>query len=483
MKTHSPKSGSTLNGYIVTLAVGLALCGCGRNSASTINSQAARLDRAIDPLAIVLAPHTGDKCIDADIRELQARVRAGGNADAAIERLGWLFVAKARESFDEGFYIFAERCALALESRNASSSEALLLRGHVLQSEHRFQEAEALARELVKQRGLSFDYGLLGDILADVGRVDEAAEAYQRMLDLKPDPQGYARAAHIRWLKGDVAGAVELMRMAARGVSPRDAESGAWMHSQLARYLWQSQANDEAARALGIALEFQSGYAPALLLRGRMLLAAGRTDDAIQSLRPAAKANPLPEYQWVLAEALRAGGREQEARAVENEIVRRGAGSDPRSCSLYLATRRESIETAVQLAREELKDRGDIFTHAALAWALAAAGRFDEAQTNMSRALAHGTQDARLFFHATVIAAKTGKFDEASEWLAKARALTPLLLPSEVAQLESAASLISTSASPNTVVGRARRSARAAAPTWITRAENGAERRALPWRI
>ena len=228
-------------------------------------------------------------------------MRAGVNADAAIEQLGWLFVAKARTSFDPGFYIFAEHCALSLESRNAGSAEALLLRGHVLQSEHRFREAEALARELVRQRGLSFDYGLLGDILADVGRADEAAQAYQAMLDLKPDPQGYARAAHIRWLKGDVDGAIELMRMAASGVSPCDAESAAWMRTQLARYLWQTQLHDDAAGALDIALESQKDYPPALFLRGRMLLAAGRIDDAIQSLRPAAKGNPLPEYQWVLA--------------------------------------------------------------------------------------------------------------------------------------------------------------------------------------
>jgi hypothetical protein len=59
---------------------------------------------------------------------------------------------------------------------------------------------------LVSQRGLAFDYGLLGDILVDVGRVDEAARAYQTMLDLKPDPQGYTRGRRIRWLKGDLTG-------------------------------------------------------------------------------------------------------------------------------------------------------------------------------------------------------------------------------------------------------------------------------------
>ena len=451
MKTDSTTFRRALNAGVVALTVALALCGCERVSDHTTYSPATRPARAIDSLALVLAPHAGDRRIDNEIRALQAQVRAGVNADAAIERLGWLFVAKARESFDEGFYVFAEHCALSLELRYAGSPEALLLRGHVLQSEHRFHEAEALARELVKRRGLSFDYGLLGDILADVGCVDEAASAYQRMLDLKPDPQGYARAAHIRWLKGDVDGAIELMRMAASGVSPRDAESAAWMHTQLARYLWQARFHGDAATTLDIALASQKDYPPALLLRGRMHLASGRIDGAIQSLRLAAKANPLPEYQWALAEALRASGHDDETRALESEIVRRGACTDPRACALYLATRGESTDTAIQLAREEFEERGDVFTFDALAWALAAAGKIDEAQTHMARALAHRTQDARLFLHATVIAARAGQFDEASDSFAKASRLRHLLLPSEVDQLQSAATLISAATSSRVV--------------------------------
>ena len=50
----------------------------------------------------------------------------------------------------------------------------MLLRGHVLISFHRFAEAEAIARELVEQRTLPFDYGLLGDALVEQGRLAEA---------------------------------------------------------------------------------------------------------------------------------------------------------------------------------------------------------------------------------------------------------------------------------------------------------------------
>ena len=34
-----------------------------------------------------------------------------------VEKLGWSFVEKARESFDPGFYKLAEQCALCLDSK------------------------------------------------------------------------------------------------------------------------------------------------------------------------------------------------------------------------------------------------------------------------------------------------------------------------------------------------------------------------------
>src|SRR5437667_12780187 len=163
-------------------------------------SAAAILD---DPLGVVLTPQTGDGRTDKEISRLQQQIRSGRNVQLWLEQLGWAFVAKARESFDAGFYKLAEQCARCIEKRNPQSQEAMLLRGHVLQNLHRFKESEMLARRLVEQRGLSFDYGLLGDALMEQGKLNDATEAYQQMMNLKPDLQGYARAAHMRWLKGD----------------------------------------------------------------------------------------------------------------------------------------------------------------------------------------------------------------------------------------------------------------------------------------
>jgi tetratricopeptide (TPR) repeat protein len=391
---------------------------------------------ALDPCALALAPHTGATKVDREIIRLQQAISSASNPVPLLERLGWMFVSKARASFDPGFYKLAEQCALCVDVKQPGAVEVLLLRGHVLQNLHRFKEAEPLARKLVEQRALSFDFGLLGDVLMEQGKLKDAIAAYQKMVDLKPEPQAYARIAHVRWLKGDLEGALEMMRDAAHGASPSDAESAAWFYTRLASYELQAGHWPQARNVCAAVLDFQKDYPPALLLSGRMALAENKGAEAIEPLLRAAKANPLPEYQWTLAEALRATGRVDDAKRVEAELMKSGAANDPRTFALFLATRREHITTAIELAQRELSERADVHTHDALAWALAAANRWEDARQHSEKALAEGTADARLYLHAGIIAAHLSQPAEAGRWLDRAVGIEQMLLPSEREQLK-----------------------------------------------
>ena len=389
----------------------------------------------LDPCAAALATQAGTAREDLEISRLQQQARLGADPSANLNRLGWMFVTKARLSYDPGYYKLAEQTALCLESKQPHSAEALLLRGHALHNLHRFGEMEALARQLVAARGEAFDYALLGDALLEQGRLGEAVEAYQKMVDLKPGLQAYSRIAHVRWLKGDLPGAIKLMRMAVQAGSPRTREAVAWAESRLARLELQAGNTRAALASADAALQLVDGYAPALLTRGHILLGQGDTSQAIEALQRAAAQDPLPEYQWALADALRAAGRTDEARQVEARLMQRGAVDDPRTFALYLATRGEQVETALRLAKEELTRRADGFTLDAMAWSLAAAKKPEEAHTYMQRALTEGTKDARLFFHAGVIAAMVGREKESRRWLREASAIQQMLLPSEREQL------------------------------------------------
>ena len=402
------------------------------------------------PLQVVLTPLGGTEKIDQDITKLQARTKTTPNlVPALLERLGWTFVEKARITNDPGFYKLAEQCADAIALKVPGSPDAELLRGHIYHALHRFKDAETIARKLVAERTFVFDYALLGDALMEQGRLNEAVDAYQTMVDLKPCLQTYSRVAHMRWLKGDLPGAIQAIRYAVSAGSILEPEPVAWAYTKLAFYELQAGELPQARRATELATKYVPDYAAALLLRGRVLLAEDKPAEAVATLRPAAEKNPLPEYLWTLADSLRAAGQAEQANAVEKKLLVTGAANDPRTFALFLATRGNQPDLALRLAKAELEARQDIFTRDAIAWAAFRKGDLKTAGDNIKVALSEGTRDGRLFYHAGLIAAAAGKIDESQTYLNEAKALEQMLLPSEQISLEQTLALLPR---PNTQV-------------------------------
>jgi tetratricopeptide (TPR) repeat protein len=389
-----------------------------------------------DPLAHALAPVEGDGGrASLEIARLQDAIRRGGASPLLLERLGWAFVARAREIDDDALYERAERCARALEARAPGNPGARLLRGHALVALHRFAEAEAIARPLAAERGLAADHGLLGDALLSQGRLAEAARAYQAMMDLRPDAQAYARAAELRWLTGDPEGAVRAMEVAARAASPRDAETFAWIWAELALHQLRSGALADAARSAGVALAAAPGSRFARYALGRVGLAEQRFADAARELARAAERAPLPEVLSSLAEALAEDGRADEARRAEQRLLATGEAADPRGLALFLLQRGRDLPVALRLLERELERRRDAETLAAYALARAEAGAPGEAWREMERALESGSVDPRLHLHAARVAEAAGRPDAAAAALRVADARRFLLLPSERREL------------------------------------------------
>lgn len=429
--------------FFVTLAVVATACSAGDNTFHQHHSTSPVI--SIMPCSVAFAPHRGVSAIDQTIVQLQEKSRQREKSVVILERLGWAFVAKARESYDHGFYHLAEQTASCMASKQGDSHAVLLLRGHVLHNLHRFREAEKVARHLVARRGLWFDYGLLGDVLMEQGQLQEAVVAYQRMMDQKPGPLAYSRAAHLRWLKGDLAGAIDAMTWAVRATH-RTTETGAWMATHLAFYEMQAGGLEKARSYLEQTLQQRPDYAPALLAKGRWLLAKNHYQEAIIPLTRAVALNPLPGYRWVLIEALQAAGEDTGPHVTQ--LHQRGATDDARSYALYLATTGDDPALAVKLMAEELKNRADVFTLDAYAWALLSKGRPSQAQQVMRRALTQGTKEARLFLHAGIIAQRAGDKEAAIDWLCKADRIKQMLLPSERALLSNAFAVVSPQIKP-----------------------------------
>ena len=65
----------------------------------------------------------------------------------------------------------------------------------------------------------------------------------------------------------------------------------------------------------------------------------------------------------------------------------------------------EDLARALRPPGFEQVARKDIYGYDALAWALLANGRADEARAQMAEALALGTRDAKLLYHAAMVQA------------------------------------------------------------------------------
>ncbi len=98
---------------------------------------------------------------------------------------------------------------------------------------------------------------------------------------------------------------------------------------------------------------------------------------------------------------------------------------------LELATRasRASPDEAYRLAAKEYEARKDIYGADALAWTALKANKISEAQTAIKDALRLGTNDAKLLYHAAMIARASGDETAARDFLQRALKLNPQFDP------------------------------------------------------
>jgi tetratricopeptide (TPR) repeat protein len=384
-----------------------------------------------DPCAIVLRDDPAGGSGDPAMARVREQARHAAAAQPYLERLGWMQIAREAIDHDHVHFERALQAAACMERGAPGSPEARLLRAHALVSMHRFKEGEMVARGLVAESPSWMASGVLGDALVEQGRLEEAAVQYQAMADANPGSQAWSRAAHLRWLLGDRVGAIEAMSRAAEAGDGRDPRAGAWYRGRLAYYALEAGRLDDARRFSDAALALAPRHPQALHARGLVLLDEGRPVEAVEALRAAVVADPLPEYLWALSEALTESGQRLEARKVEARLRIEGEREDPRGVALFLASRGADTGRAVSLARAELKVRQDPVTLDVLATALAADGRVAEAREYSRRARASGTRAPRLALHGAVIAAAAGEAAEAAALAEEAGTMSAALLPSE----------------------------------------------------
>ena len=176
-------------------------------------------------------------------------------------------------------------------------------------------------------------------------------------------------------------------------------------------------------------------YFRALASLGRVRAARGDLEEAIKHYERAVYLLPDPAFVAALGDLLKLTGRDREAAAqyaLVEAIAQLSAASGSlynRQQALFHADHDIKTEDAYANAAREYAVRKDIYGADALAWTALKAGKPQEAETAMTAALRLGTQDARLFFHAGMIAAALGSRRSARNYLRRALTLSPQFDP------------------------------------------------------
>jgi tetratricopeptide (TPR) repeat protein len=376
---------------------------------------------------LALQPTRENTLTDRKLQGLAALAQTAPRRPATWVELGRTWIQKARESNDPGYYANADACVTLALDVSPDDALALDLRTLVLLNDHRFREARELAGGLLsKNPDSALAWGSSSDALLELGELEAAERAAEKMLDLKPNLPSYSRVSYLRWLRGNVAEARELARLAIdSGADPRAPEPRAFMLVQAALLFWNQGDIAGADAGFQRALEAIADYPPALVGRARVALAENDAPRAVRLLERAHRASPLVETAWLLGKARTAAGDPPGANRAFADAEREGQRSDPRTLALMLAARGIQLERALTLARKEREIRGDIYTDDTLAWALYRNRRFEEAKTAILQARRWSTPDPRLLFHEGAIRLAMGDAAHGRRLLEAALTLNP----------------------------------------------------------
>ncbi len=370
------------------------------------------------------------------IAALQTRLTSNPDDIASATTLATLYLQQVRETGDPGWYTKAESLLNGVLDRDSENVEALASQGLLALARHEFANALdwGLQARAIQPDALPI-FPVLIDAYVELGRYEEAVAAANEFVSLKPNLASYTRIAYLLELYGDTDGAAEALTLALDTVSP-STEPGGWTRVQLGNLYFNSGNLDAAERVYKQTLAFLPGYAPAQAGLGRIAAARGDTTLAIELLTDASTRIPVPEYVVALGDVYEVSGNTQAA-AEQYALVQvtaqllsaNGVNSDL-ELALFATDHPDyanglGVDGIVDQARAARAVRPGIYGHDTLAWALYRAGDADAAWTEIQLALALGTRDAMLHFHAGMIAHARGDSGSALMHLATALDINP----------------------------------------------------------
>ena len=385
------------------------------------------------------------------IRFLEDRVRRDPDNFIVLHKLATSYLQRLRETGSLDYLDLASRAARAsLEVIPAEQNKGGLAALAMTElTAHDFAAARDHAMRLAElDPGKSYPYMILGDALLELGDYDKAAAAFRQMERMNggPTDSSETRLARLAVLRGDGAEAQRhfsnALVIALDYSATMPPETIAWYYWQLGETAFTAGDYETAERHYRDALVTFPDDHRVLASTGRVRAARGDLQGAIEQYERAIRRLPDPAFVAALGDLYKLAGRDKDAAAQYALVEQIGHLSAVngalynRQLALFYADHDMKAEEAYANATREYEVRRDIYGADALAWTALKAGRVNEAQAAIKDALRLGTQDARLFYHAGMIARAAGDGASSRKYLQRALTLNPQfdLLQAEIAR-------------------------------------------------
>lgn len=365
------------------------------------------------------------------INDAQKIIDKAPNSAAGYNVLASAYIGLARETGDFSLNAKAQTSinrALEVEPEDINAQK---IQASLQLTFHRFDEALEAGKKLQQKYPQdAFIYGVLTDANVELGNYDEAVDSVQKMVDLRPGMESYARVSYVRSLYGDTDGAIEAMKTAASIADPKTNKEGrAWCLVHLGNEFFKAGRYQEAELAYDSALKGFPEYHFALAGKGQARMANGDHENAIKFLTQSQNRVPLTQTIIELGDLYKETGNHQKAdeqyQLVEVVEQKLGLNYDQRALALFWADHDMKLDEALAISEREHATRKDIYTADIYAWCLYKKGRFEDAKTAIKEAMRLKNKDARIFYHAGMIEYTLGNKMEAKQFLQKALQINP----------------------------------------------------------
>lgn len=390
--------------------------------------------------ALAAAPVLPDyRYRDKTIAFYEERVRSDRADQISMRALAGEYLKRFRERGDVGDLQRAEaaaRRALQLQPNNAALSRALLV--SALSAQHRFHEARPLADQNYRDAPRDpATVAMTATLAMELGDYDAAARDLAWVTHDRADASLDTAQARYDELTGKLGAARDLVARAstlADAVMDNPAEYRAWYHFRAGELAFAAGDPAAAEREEHAALAIFPGYNKAYNVLARLYGATHRWQAALDAATRGSDAVPLPDTLGYKADAQRAlgdgaGAAQTEATIGAIERIGNALHVSDRLLAVYYCEHDEKLPDALAIAQRELAVRDDLYVEDTLAWAAYKNGRWETARRAIAKALRFDTEDAKLQYHAGMIALHFGERDEAKRRLTRALMLNAQFHP------------------------------------------------------